>query len=59
MLPHELIRMGPNSYKMRSHDSLKLSNGKWMWVVKAWAGLALDYLILVEGIPFLSAVERC
>lgn len=57
--PHELIRMGPNSYKMRSHDSLKLSNGKWMWWSRHVGGVsALDYLILVEGIPFLSAVEK-
>ena len=27
--PHELKRSGPNEYCTRTHDSLKISNGKW------------------------------
>lgn len=57
--PHELIKVGSNSYKMRSHGSLKLSNGKWMWWSRNVGGVsALDYLIEVEGMPFLSAVRQ-
>ena len=29
--PDELIPTGPGTYKLRSHDSLKISNGKWCW----------------------------
>ena len=29
--PDELIPTGPGAYKLRSHDSLKISNGKWCW----------------------------
>ena len=27
--PDELVSMGHEKYKLKSHDSLKLSNGKW------------------------------
>ena len=29
--PDELVSMGYEKYKLKSHDSLKLSNGKWFW----------------------------
>ena len=29
--PHELKRCGPREYCTRTHDSLKISNGKWCW----------------------------
>lgn len=29
--PDELVSMGHEKYKLKSHDSLKLSNGKWFW----------------------------
>ena len=28
--PSELVRISGNVYRMRSHESLKISNGKWM-----------------------------
>ncbi len=57
--PGELIYQGPNSYVMRSHGSLKLSNGKWMWWAKGIGGIsALDYLVKVEGISFTDAVGK-
>ncbi len=57
--PHELIRDGPNSYHTRSHDSLKISNGKWMWWSRGIGGkTALDYLIKVLEMPFLDAVRE-
>ena len=29
--PHELVHFSGNTYCTRSHDSLKISNGKWFW----------------------------
>ena len=29
--PQELVRISDNNYTTRTHDSLKISNGKWMW----------------------------
>ena len=56
--PHELKRCGPREYCTRTHDSLKISNGKWCWNSRGIGGrTALDYLIKVQGIDFVSAVE--
>ena len=55
--PDELIRNGRNeSYYLRHHDSLKLSNGMWYWWSRGIGGkTALDYLIKVEGFTFKDA----
>ena len=29
--PQQLVRISGNNYTTRTHDSLKISNGKWMW----------------------------
>ena len=29
--PYELVHFSGNTYTTRTHDSLKISNGKWMW----------------------------
>ena len=29
--PEELVHIGGNTYATRTHDSLKISNGKWCW----------------------------
>ena len=56
--PHELKRCGPNEYCTKTHDSLKISNGKWHWHSQKIGGRsALDYLIKVRGIAFTDAVE--
>lgn len=45
-------------YTTRTHDSLKISNGKWMWWSRGIGGRsALDYLIKVKDYSFLEAVE--
>ena len=31
--PGELVKFSSNTYTTRTHDSLKISNGKWMWWV--------------------------
>ena len=29
--PDELVHIGGNTYTTHTHDSLKISNGKWCW----------------------------
>lgn len=56
--PYELVHFSGNTYTTRSHDSLKISNGKWMWWSRGIGGRsALDYLIKVRGYDFIQAVE--
>lgn len=56
--PQELVRFSGNTYTTKTHDSLKISNGKWMWWSRGIGGKsALDYLIKVKGYSFLEAVE--
>ena len=56
--PHELVRIAGNNYTTRTHDSLKISNGKWMWWSQRIGGYnALDYLVKVRGFSFVEAVE--
>ena len=48
--PYELVHFSGNTYTTRTHDSLKISNGKWMWWSQRTGGRsALDYLIKVRG----------
>ena len=50
--PYELVRFSGNTYCTRTHDSLKISNGKWIWWSRGIGGRsALDYLIIV-GVHF-------
>lgn len=56
--PHELVRFSGNTYTTRTHDSLKISNGRWMWWSQRIGGrTALDYLIKVRDYTFLEAME--
>lgn len=56
--PYELVHFSGNVYTTRSHDSLKISNGKWMWWSRGIGGRsALDYLIKVRGYDFVQAVQ--
>ncbi len=55
--PDELIHDGGGSYRTRSHDSLKISNGLWCWWSHGIGGkTALDYLTQVRGLNFTEAV---
>jgi len=57
--PQELVRFSGNVYCTRTHDSLKISNGKWCWHSRGIGGRsALDYLIKVRGMKFTEAVEQ-
>jgi hypothetical protein len=56
--PQELVRFCGNTYTTKTHDSLKISNGKWMWWSRGIGGKsALDYLIKVKDYSFIEAVE--
>ena len=56
--PNELVKCGGNEYCTRTHDSLKISNGKWFWWSRGIGGIsALDYLVKVRGLDFVTAVE--
>lgn len=57
--PNELVHFGGSTYCTRTHDSLKISNGKWCWFSRGIGGkTALDYLIKVNGYSFVEAVVR-
>ncbi len=56
--PTELVHVRGNTWCLREHDSLKLSNGKWFWWSRGFGGTsALDYLIKVKGLPFIEAMN--
>jgi hypothetical protein len=57
--PNELVHVSGNVYCTKAHDSLKISNGKWCWFSRGIGGKsALDYLIKVNGLSFVEAVEQ-
>ena len=56
--PYELERCGNNVYCTKSHDSLKISNGKWFWWSRGFGSSnALDYLVKVKGLELPEAVR--
>lgn len=57
--PQELVHVAGNVYCTKTHDSLRISNGKWNWFSRGVGGRsALDYLIKVKEFSFLEAVEQ-
>ena len=59
--PYELVKFSGNTYCTRTHDSLKISNGKWIWWSRGIGGRsALDYLIKASLKPWkpLSDTQR-
>ena len=57
--PEELVRFSGDTYTTKTHDSLKISNGRWCWWSRGIGGAtALDYLIHVQGLSLPDAVER-
>ena len=56
--PTELVHIRGDTYCTREHDSLKISNGKWMWWSRGFGGRsALDYLVKVKGMSFTDAMK--
>lgn len=57
--PQELVHVAGSVYSTRTHDSLKISNGKWCWWSRSIGGRsALDYLVKVREMGFPEAVEQ-
>jgi len=57
--PHNLERCGPDEYRLKDHDSLVVSNGKFNWFSRGIGGSnAIDYLVKVRGIEFREAVRE-
>ena len=55
--PENLVKVHGEVYCTRQHDSLKISNGKWMWWSRGFGGAsALDYLTKVKEISFSEAM---
>ena len=57
-LPSELVKKGANTYSLKSHDSVIISNGLWHRFSTNEAGKsAVDYLIKVEKMTLQEAVS--
>lgn len=57
--PEELVHISGGTYATRTHDSLKISNGKWCWWSRGIGGTnALDYLVAVKGLSLPEAVAQ-
>ena len=57
--PDELVHVGGGAYTTKSHDSLKISNGRWYWWSRGVGGTsALDYLTAVQKLSLPDAVQR-
>ena len=57
--PGELKPDGPGRFTTVTHGSLVISNGKWRWNRGQVGGVsALDYLMKVRGMGFVTAVEH-
>ena len=56
--PDELVPCKGGTYCTATHDSLKISNGKWFWFSRGFGGsTALDYLVKVRNMNFIDAVN--
>jgi hypothetical protein len=56
--PGNLKKVGADRYVLKDHDSFVISNGKFFWNSQNIGGHgALDYLIKVKGLDFVSAVN--
>jgi len=58
--PGNVTREG-NEYRLKDHDSLTMSNGKWNWRSRGVGGktaTALNFLIVVRGYGFVDAVKE-
>ena len=57
--PSNLTSSAPGEYKLKDHDSLKISNGKFHWFSRGIGGTnAIDYLVKVRGVEFKEAVRE-
>ena len=56
--PSQLVRVSGNTFCLKDHDSLRISNGKWCWFSRGIGGSsAVDFLVRVHGLSFIEAVK--
>ena len=56
--PSELVRVSGNTWCLKDHDSLRISNGKWYWFSRGFGGVsAVDFLMKVRGFSFVEALS--
>jgi hypothetical protein len=54
-----LVNSAPGEYRLKDHDSLKISNGKFNWFSQGVGGSnAIDFLVKVRGVSFQDAVRE-
>ena len=51
--PQELVHISGNSYCTRTHDSLKISNGKWYWFSRGIGGTVNQDFSLLSMITLM------
>ena len=57
--PNEPVRVNSKEYRTKTHNSLVISNGKFYYNKGGFGGVsALDYLVKVRGVDFVTAVEQ-
>ena len=57
--PGNIVHSAPDEYRLKDHDSLKISNGKFHWFSRGIGGTnAIDYLVKVRGMEFREAVRE-
>ena len=57
--PGNVERCGHDEYRLKDHDSLKISNGKFHWFSRGIGGTnAIDFLVKVRGMEFREAVRE-
>jgi len=57
--PNNIERCGQDEYRLKDHDSLVISNGKFNWFSRGIGGSnAIDFLVKVRGVEFRDAVRE-
>ena len=51
--PGELVKFSSNTYTTRTHDSLKISNGKWIVVVERYRGANPPSITLSKSVEWI------
>ena len=45
--PHELVKIGNETYTTKTHDSIRISNGLWNWFSKGIGGKMRFHILLI------------
>ena len=56
--PHELVKLSDTMYATKTHENLRIINGKWYWLAKKIRGRsALEYLVNVRNMWLIEAID--